>query len=82
MSKKTHKKYDSTFKVQCVETVNATYSGNVSQAAEALGLPMQTLHNWVKQAQAGTLPGTAQFNPDLIALQEENKALRKSLKTA
>ena len=43
---------------------------------------MQTLHNWVKQAQAGKLPGTQQFNPELPALQEENRALKKLLKTA
>lgn len=82
MNQKTKTRYDASFKAQCVEEVSKTYQGNIRQAAQALGLPMQTLHNWVKQAEAGKLPGTEQFNPELIALQEEIKVLKKSLKIA
>ena len=79
MSKKQHKKYDDAFKAECVKAV-ADYDGNISQAAKALGLPMQTLHNWVKQAQAGKLPGVEDFNPVLVDLQEQVRALTKQLK--
>lgn len=32
--------------------------------------------------QAGTLAGTQQYSPDLVALLEENKKLKQQLKTA
>lgn len=43
---------------------------------------MQTLSNWHSKAKAGTLSGTQQYSPDLVALLEENKKLKQQLKTA
>ena len=43
---------------------------------------MQTLSNWYNKAKVGTLIGTQQYLPDLVALLEENKKLKQRLKTA
>ena len=43
---------------------------------------MQTLSNWYKKAKVGTLAGTQQYSPDLIALLEENKKFKQQLKTS
>lgn len=43
---------------------------------------MKTLSNWHNKAKAGTLMGTPQYSPDLVALLEENKKLKQQLKTA
>ena len=43
---------------------------------------MQTLSNWHNKANQGKLAGTAQYDPELIAVIEENKCLRRQLKVA
>ena len=43
---------------------------------------MKTLLNWYKKAKVGTLAGTQQFLPDLVALLEENKKFKQQLKIA
>ncbi len=43
---------------------------------------MNTLANWHKKAESGVLAGTQNYSPDIIALQEENRKLRKQLKIA
>lgn len=43
---------------------------------------MQTLSNWYNKAKSGTLVGTQQYFPDLVALLEENKKLKQQLKNA
>ena len=43
---------------------------------------MQTLSNWHNKAHQGKLAGTAQYDPELIAVIEENKRLKRQLKVA
>ena len=43
---------------------------------------MQTLSNWHKKANQGKLVGTEQYDPELIAVLEENKRLKRQLKVA
>jgi len=41
-----------------------------------------TFHEIYNKAKAGTLVGTQQYSPDLVALLEENKKLKQQLKVA
>ena len=43
---------------------------------------MPTLSNWHNKANQGKLIGTAQYDPELIAVNEENKQLKRQLKVA
>ena len=43
---------------------------------------MQTLSNWHNKANQGKLVGTEQYDPQLIAVIEENKRLKRQLKVA
>ena len=43
---------------------------------------MQTLSNWQNKANQGKLVGTEQYDPQLIAVLEENKRLKRQLKVA
>ena len=43
---------------------------------------MQTLSNWNNKANQGKLVGTKQYDPELIAVLEENKRLKRQLKMA
>jgi transposase len=43
---------------------------------------MQTLSNWHSKVKSGTLVGSQQYSPELIALLEENKKLKQQLKIA
>lgn len=43
---------------------------------------MQTLTNWQNKANQGKLKGTKQYDPELMALIEENKQLKRKLKIA
>ena len=43
---------------------------------------MQTLSNWHNKANQGKLVGTEQYDPQLIAVIEENKRLKRQLKIA
>ena len=73
--KKTHKRYDEAFKCSAVE--HWMLSGkSVRQIAGALGVDVQTLHNWkkkFKELPAGQVAGT------LEALQAENRRLQREL---
>ena len=70
-----------TFKAEAIAKVKEN-NGNISQSAKELGIPMTTLANWHKKAESGVLAGTQNYSPDIIALQEENRKLRKQLKIA
>lgn len=43
---------------------------------------MHTLSNWQDKANEGKLIGTKQYDPELIAIIEENKRLKRDLKVA
>ena len=43
---------------------------------------MQTLSNWHNKANQGKLVGAEQYDPQLIAVIEENKRLKRQLKVA
>ena len=79
MSKK-QKFYTAEFKAEAIKSIEEN-KGNVSETARQLGISMQTLSNWQNKAKAGTLTGTQQYSPDLVALLEENKKLKQQLKT-
>lgn len=80
MSKK-QKIYTAEFKAEAIKAIDSN-KGNVSETARQLGISMQTLSNWHNKAKAGTLTGTQQYSPDLVALLEENKKLKQQLKPA
>ncbi|MFM2333990.1 MAG: hypothetical protein RIQ74_2840 [Pseudomonadota bacterium] len=80
MSKK-QKIYTAEFKAEAIKAIDSN-KGNVSETARQLGISMQTLSNWHNKAKAGTLAGTQQYSPDLVALLAENKKLKQQLKTA
>lgn len=80
MSKK-QKIYTAEFKAEAIKAIDSN-DGNVSETARQLGISMQTLSNWYNKAKVGTLIGTQQYSPDLVALLEENKKLKQQLKTA
>ncbi len=80
MSKK-QKIYTVEFKAEAIKAIEPN-KGNVSETSQQLGISMQTLSNWYNKAKAGTLVGTQQYSPDLVALLEENKKLKQQLKTA
>ena len=80
MSKK-QKIYTAEFKAEAIKAIEEN-KGNVSETARQLCISMQTLSNWYKKAKVGTLAGTQQYLPDLVALLEENKKLKQQLKIA
>ena len=43
---------------------------------------MQTLSNWHNKANQGKLAGTEHYDPQLMAIIEENKRLKRQLKVA
>ena len=77
--KKPH--YTVEFKAEAVKKI-ADNGGNVSQTAREFKIPMQTLANWQNKANQGKLKGTQQYDPELIAIIEENKRLKRQLKVA
>lgn len=72
---KTQRFYSIEFKAEAIKAIKENH-GNVSGTAKQLGISMQTLSNWYRKAKAGTLVGTQQYSPDLVALLEENKNLK------
>ena len=80
MSNKT-RTYSTEFKAEAVKKI-ADNSGNISATAKQLGIAMQTLSNWQNKANQGKLLGTEQYDPELIAVLEENKRLKRQLKVA
>ena len=80
MNKKT-RTYSTEFKAEAVKKI-ADNSGNISATAKQLGIAVQTLSNWQNKANQGKLVGTEQYDPELIAVLEENKRLKRQLKVA
>ena len=75
MSKKM-KSYSMAFKAEAVKKI-ADNNGYLSATARYLGIAMQTLFNWQNKANEGKLIGTKQYDPELIAIIEENKRLKR-----
>lgn len=73
--------YSEAFKAEAVKKI-ADNNGNVSATAKQLGIAMQTLSNWQNKANEGKLVGTKQYDPELMAIIEENKRLKRDLKVA
>ena len=73
--------YSAAFKAEAVKKI-ADNNGNVSATAKQLGIAVQTLSNWQNKANEGKLIGTKQYDPELIAIIEENKRLKRDLKVA
>lgn len=73
--------YSTEFKAEAVKKI-ADNNGNISATAKQLGIAMQTLSNWQNKANQGKLKGTKQYDPELMALIEENKQLKRKLKIA
>ena len=73
--------YSDEFKAEAVKKI-ADNNGNISATAKQLGIAMQTLSNWQNKANQGKLVGTEQYDPQLIAVIEENKRLKRQLKIA
>ncbi|BFM01863.1 hypothetical protein Psyaliredsea_05100 [Psychrobacter alimentarius] len=73
--------YSAAFKAEAVKKI-ADNNGNVSATAKQLGIAMQTLSNWQNKANEGKLVGTKQYDPELMAIIEENKRLKRDLKVA
>ena len=80
MTKKV-RSYSDEFKDEAVKKI-ADNNGNISATAKQLGIAMQTLSNWHNKANHGKLKGTKQYDPELIAVLEENKRLKWQLKVA
>ncbi len=74
-------KYTDEFKAQAVKKI-AENAGNITQTAKQLGIPMNTLNNWHKTANAGKLAGTANYDKELVQALEEVKRLKRQLKEA
>ena len=73
--------YSDEFKAEAVKKI-ADNKGNISTTAKQLGIAMQTLSNWHNKANQGKLEGTEQYDPQLVAVLEENKRLKRQLKIA
>ena len=73
--------YSAAFKAEAVKKI-ADNDGNVSVTAKQLGIAMQTLSNWQNKADKGQLIGTKEYDPELMAILEENKRLKRDLKVA
>ena len=73
--------YSDEFKAEAVKKM-VNNKGNISATAKQLGIAMQTLSNWHNKANQGKLVGTEQYDPQLMAIIEENKRLKRQLKVA
>ena len=73
--------YSDEFKSEAVKKITDN-NGNISATAKQLGIAMQTLSNWHNNANQGKLVGTEHYDPQLIAVLEENKRLKRQLKFA
>ena len=73
--------YSAAFKAEAVKKI-ADNNGNVSATAKQLGIAMQTLSNWQNKADKGQLIGTKEYDPELMAILEDNKRLKRDLKVA
>ena len=73
--------YSDEFKAEAVKKI-ADNNDNISATAKQLGIAMQTLSNWQNKANQGKLKGSEQYDPQLMAVMEENKRLKRQLKVA
>ena len=73
--------YSTEFKAEAVKKISDN-NGNISATAKQLGIAMQTLSNWQSKANQGKLKGSEQYDPELVAVLEENKRLKRQLKVA
>ena len=73
--------YSAAFKAEAVKKI-ADNNGNVSATAKQLVVAMQTLSNWQNKAKESKLIGTKYYDPELMAMIEENKRLKRDLKVA
>ena len=73
--------YSDEFKAEAVKKM-VNNKGNISATAKHLGIAMQTLSNWHNKANQGKLVGTEQYDPQLMAVMEENNRLKRQLKVA
>ena len=73
--------YSTEFKAEAVKKITDN-NGNIPATAKQLGIAMQTLSNWHNKANQGKLVGTEQYDPEIIAVMEENKRLKRQLKVA
>ena len=73
--------YSESFKAEAIAKIKENQN-NISQTAKELGIPMNTLANWHRKAESGVLPGTQNYNPELIAALDEIEDLKKQLKIA
>ena len=73
--------YSDTFKAEAVAKLKEN-DNNVTQTAKELGIPINTLKNCLRAANSGTLAGTDTYSPHIIALQKENRDLKKQLRIA
>ena len=73
--------YSDEFKAEAVKKI-AENNGNISATAKQLDIAMQTLSNWQNKANQGKLTGSEQYDPQLMAVMEENKRLKRQLKVA
>ena len=73
--------YSTEFKAEAVKKITDN-NGNIPATAKQLGIAMQTLSNWHNKANKGKLVGTEQYDPEIIAVMEENKRLKRQLKVA
>ena len=73
--------YSFQFKAEEIKKITGN-NGNISATAKQLGIAVQNLCNWHKKANQGKLEGTGQYYPELIAVLEENKRLKRKFKVA
>ena len=71
--------YSDEFKAEAVKKITDN-NGNISATAKQLGIVMQTLSNCNNKANQGKLVGTERYDPQLMAVMEENKRLKRQLK--
>jgi transposase len=80
MERKT-RKYTKEFKQEAVNL--ALKSPSISKTATELGIPVATLHSWVRQlknkAESKSLKGEPNNSQNIAALIEENRRLHKEL---
>ena len=73
--------YRTEFKAEAVKKI-ADNNGTLIATARQLGIAMQTLSNQQNKANEGKLVGTKEYDPELMAILEENKRLKRELKVA
>ena len=75
---RTFRTYSAAFRAEAVKKI-ADDNGNVSATAKQLSIAMQTLSKWQNKAGKGKLLGTKQYDPELMAIIEENKRHKRDL---